>query len=305
MRGVAVASVALFCLAGCQSGGPDLAVATPAPTAIPAVALSQPEPRDEQKLNQPPAPRAKDQARPEDPLLARKPEGQARPTAAVSARLPEPDYPVHRPAPTARFPQPSSGHPGFSSAPAAVAADPQSLPSVPPEPPSTGPSPYSSPTYLPPALPRPALPRPAPPTPNALPARPQPVAIGQPPRLPGQAAPPPFTTPLGERRAREKQLEEAYLQSRADALNLKYHAGRPVLSKYSPTVMNSATAPPPVTLPPSIPGTYGVVDALKASEVKRQEWQSYRNQLPGGAPSLPQPPGPAIPQPPAPGPTFP
>lgn len=129
--------------------------------------------------------------------------------------------------------------------------------------------------------------------------------------LPGvhrQAPPPPsLSVPFADRyaeeqkrKAEEKRLEQAYLQSRADALNLKYHGGRPVLNTLSPEVHFSAAAPPAVHRIPSIPGTYGVVDAFKASEVKRQEWLNVKNQSPAQTriPS-PCPPGPSLPGPPS------
>lgn len=300
MRGVAVACVAVFCLSGCQSSGsPAQAVATPDSVPIPAVALSQPEPRDTQKLNQPPAPRAKDLA-PPDPFVTQPSVGDHASRGAVVAhpRLPQPGYPLARPATGSR-------RPVWEPEPRAAAAAPQAV--LRPAPVVVSPAPSSAVAApLAGASIPPALPRFAPPNAGAPPARPVPASMRQPPRLPGQAAPPPFSTPLGERRAKEKELEQAYLQSRADALNLKYHGGRAVLSPNSPQVTTSAIAPPAPNMPPSIPGTYGVVDAFKASEVKRQEWQSYRNQPPVGVPVTPQlPPQPAIPQPQAPRPSFP
>jgi len=82
------------------------------------------------------------------------------------------------------------------------------------------------------------------------------------------------------------------LQSRADALNTKYHGGRAVFGPHSPEVQFSASAPPSGYLNrPSIPGAKGdVVEAFRASEVKRQEWQSYRNQPPISMPQMPAPP---------------
>ena len=294
MRGIAVACLSLLCLSGCRSGGPAEALVTPAPTPAIAVALTGPESPEPRKLNQPPAPRAKDLSTPHDPFQT-KPGAVAQcPAALAPAQLPRPNYPLSR-------------IPSVSPVAPAVKGPPQSAPSefpngsahLPPTYTSTYVPPPPTSAYVPPTLPGFRTDQGAPP------ARPG-GALTQSPHLPGQAAPPPFRTPIGDAREKEKKLEQAYLQSRADALNLKYHGGRAVLNAQSPEVMTSALAPPAPYRPPTIPGTYGVVDAFKASDAKRQEWQSYRSQPPAGAapmipttqpmiPTMPQPPRPNIP----------
>ena len=252
--------------------------------------VEQPQP---QKLQQPPAPRAKDLAPPSNPFQPAA--SGARSTAAPRPstwKLPDPSYPRYQ----AQHRAPNEPQTSTSPTQPQAAAPHLPAPANTPPPPveiRLRPSPYQPvrPVYQPPD-PVSAY---VPPSPTGAVPR-----VGYPQRLPGQASPPPFPTPLGERRAKEKQLEDAYLQSRADALNMKYHGGRPVLNKYSPEVGMSAAAPPSVHLPPSIPGSRSdLPGAFRASEVKRQEWQAYRNQphtsLPGQPPmpSLPRPPMPA------------
>lgn len=269
-------------LAGCQSTPPVKVVVNATPTRVEA---SQAEPPEEKKLDRPPADRAKDLARPEDTY-------QPDPTSRQPIRLRESEVAITPPAPKPNPPSASQ----FPAPPYPVAVPQNRKPTPPvayPQPPSPNVQP-----------PRPVYPNPQPPVvANMPPARPRPPVPGLPPnarptgypgvpraplppgamsprhpQLPGQAAPP---QNRGYDPQRERQLEQAYRQSRADALNLKYHGGRAVLNANSPQVTLSAQAPLPPMMPPSIPGHYGVVDAFKASEVKRQEWQNYRSMPPG------------------------
>jgi hypothetical protein len=290
--------VGALILAGCQSPpSVDLAV-NPTPR---HVAATQAEPPQEKKLDQPPADRAKDLAPSEeqtelpshaveppqelpsafDPPAVEQPEElpptqvEDVPSPPPSAKLPEPPYPTApvpaRPQPQLPMPVPQAlpGHPSLPQATHQLPAPKSPYPSATrishapparPLPPTAG-----LPGAVPPGYPT------APPPPGAMPRRA--------PQLPGQAAPPTMRAHQPER-----ELEQAYRQSRADALNQKYHGGRAVWNAHSPQVDLSATAPLPPTMPPSIPGQNGVPEAFRASEVKRQQWQSYRQ-----SPSVPNP----------------
>jgi hypothetical protein len=317
MRRVALTGLCLLCLSGCQHGSPDPAVSESSPAPLAALSMEMEETPTERKLNQPPQPRALDRAKPTDPFQAVPGPGHStvRPSsvalplrqpvaAATRSTQPLPGYPRHHssPSPAPSGPvavqmTPPPGAIGYRPGPNAqlpprVYAAPNSyLPPTSNTPSNSyGPPNRHAPansyvpprnySYVPPAAASPPvqLPPPAYRRVEAPPARP---------RLPGQTAPPPVSSPSGERRAKEKQLEQAYLQSRADALNTKYHGGRAVLGPHSAEVQFSASAPPSGYLNrPSIPGAKGdVVEAFRASEVKRKEWQSYRNQS-----SIPQAP---------------
>lgn len=283
MRGWVVCALLL---AGCQSSPSVKVVVNATPTRVGA---SQAEPSEEKKLDRPPADKAKDLTRPEETY-------QPDPTSRQPIRLRESEMaitPAFKPNPpsASQFPAPPY--------PVATPKNRQPSPAVaPPQPPSpkvqlprtTYPNPQASVVAnVPPARPRPPLPPNARPTgyPGVPRASLPPGAMSpKPPQLPGQATPP---QNRGYDPQRERQLEQAYRQSRADALNLKYHGGRAVLDANSPQVTLSAQAPLPPMMPPSIPGHHGVVDAFKASEVKRQEWQNYR-QAPMN-PAVPMPPG--------------
>lgn len=267
MRGWVVCALLL---AGCQSApSPDLARVNPSPA---RVAASRTEPSEEKKLDRPPASRAKDLAPPvESPETGSQssPTAGENPESAAPADLPSPSVTTieNNAAPTPSYPQADTTSspletpmPVREEAPSVAAAAPAL-----PRPPASG-------------LPTPARP-------PGFPGRPQtnlpPGAIAPaPPQLPGQMTPP--RNPAYDSQ-RERELERDYRQSRADALNLKYHRGRPVLHADSPEVVTSSQAPLPPGLPPSIPGQPSVVDAFKKSEVQRQEWRSYQQQ-----PGLPQ-----------------
>jgi hypothetical protein len=300
VRRAAAICVSVVCLAGCQSGGPQPALVTPAPTPRPIVTLQRPETPPARKPNQMSLPKAKDLAAPVDafvpgPGMDRASNQPVLATVSPSSR-PETSYPQYRPSPSplqahSMAHSPPPGAIGHRVTPQEIAIQPRVAS---PQPQRPGPATAAgdpAPSPLPPRRQHP----PAPPPHHAL----APGAPGP----PGQGAPPPFPTPLGERRATEKQLEQAYLQSRADALNLKYHGGRAVLGPHSPEVQFSAAAPPAIR-PPAIPGSKMDVNAaFQASEAHRQQWQSYRNESQGGrgpiSPALPNPgiPNPALPNP--------
>lgn len=310
VRAVALTSLCLLCLSGCQQGGPNTALSKPSPAPLAALSVEMVETPTERKLNQPPHSRARDRAKPVDPFQAVPGPGHSSVRPASEA------LPLRSPVAAAARSTPP-GYPGHQSAPSPAPLDPVAVPMTPPpgaigyrpEPNAPLPRGYVPPnSYVPPTNNVPpnnhvpangyVPPRNYSYVPPA-PAGPPPVQLPPPtyrrveaPRLPGQAAPPPFSTPLGERHAKDKQLEQAYLQSRADALNTKYHGGRAVLGPHSAEVQFSASAPPSGYLSrPSIPGAKGdVVEAFRASEVKRQEWQSYRNQPPIPMPQMPAPP---------------
>lgn len=254
---------------GCQSAPQvDLAV-NPSPSRVEA---SQVEPQQEKTLNRPPADRAKDLA---PPVQRYQPE----PTAQEPIRLRESEVAVTAPQPV---PPPVSSPDSAVSMPTVKngsdlrvhhlplpsnAAPP--LPGVNSEPPQFGPR----------TLTRPSRPTPGRPDVAKF-SNPQPPGypgMARTPRAPGAIAPVPPHLP-GQGQSRERELEQAYLQSRADALNTKYHQGRPVLNANSPEVLSSAQAPPPVSVQPTIPGMNPVIDAFQQSETRRQEWQMYRNQ---------------------------
>lgn len=292
----------LLYLSGCASLSPApepqvAASVTPMPLAL---FQEPPETPAPQRLNQPPAPRAKDLAPPDPPPTPpRAP--RASPTKPSPAKpqalkttprgdsrvgLP-PSHPKSRnsqPAPKdfsvgSSFPPPTrqAPRPPFDPRPTTSAA--------------VHPRPHG------PHLPRPlvdpaAPPRPARPSVETAPSYP---TASRPHH--GHGPSPLSASSSQQRQSREQQLQQDYLQARADALNLKYHRGRPVYHARSPEVQFSASAPPTgFTNRPSIPGAKGdVVGAFRQSEVKRQEWQNFRNQPPQVV--MPQPMAPAYPQP--------
>lgn len=279
----------MLLLVGCQSTPSAEVAVNPAPV---RVAASQAEPVEEKKLDRPPS-RAHDLAPPEQahrqhapvhapggtaPESAELPElptTSELPVPQATANLPEPSYPVATPSlphqlppattSASATPQALSENDGLfeQDSPVAHLLPPRSHRPVPGLPPSVRPTGYPGPTHSP-------LP------PGAISPRP--------PRLPGQVTPPPHR---GYDPQRERELEQAYRQSRADALNTKYHRGRPVYNAHSPEVDLSSTAPLPPIMPPSIPGQHGVSDAFKASQIKRDEWHSYRSSPTAPNPGIP------------------
>ena len=274
--------IAALFLTGCQSAPPMTVTVNPSP---PSIATSQLEPRQEKTLNRPPAERAKDLAPPTQRYV---PESTSRdPVRQRESEVPRPPA-----APTAqKAPVPSPSAPSIQRVPTLLPPPtlPPSYPTASVEP--TALAPQSG--YLPrrPTPGRPEVtnfPRPHLPGQPALARAPQvPGAVTpRPPRWPGQSH---STT---RKPSQEHELEQAYLQSRADALNEKYHRGRPVLNAHSPEVQSSAQAPPMLLVQPSLPGQNSVVEAFRKSEHHRQEWQQFRQSQrpqPGGSlPSVPR-----------------
>ncbi len=256
--------VGALLLAGCQSS-PDVAL-TAGPTPV-QIASPVAAPFKQKRLALPQAEQSVAVSRPEQlsqpkPQLYQPPRSQeteafavAAPTPRVDTALAEtprsglkPEESLHLGAQPLPLPYPSPAMPPIAAVPPTRVRPPMAL---------------QPPTSRPPGYPGMARPQ----APGAM--------APAPPRLPGQGAR--HTNPAFQQ-AREQELEQVYRQSRADALNLKYHQGRAILNANSPEVFSSAQAPPPVIVHPTLPGQNPVHDAFQQSEHRRQELQRYRDE---------------------------
>jgi hypothetical protein len=140
---------------------------------------------------------------------------------------------------------------------------------------------------------RPASVRPQQPRPQ-LPNHQNPLPNLRPPTYPTAGRPMASCRPTDNWNAEHRRLKDQYLQTRADALNIKYNRGRPHFSPHSPSVILSASAPP---LPrPGVRAPWDKLgQAFDRSEAARRDLQAFEQTR--YSPTVPRPNIPAPPRP--------